>query len=286
MKDGFKKIGLFLTITFFCYTTTLSQNTLEGFWDLDIEYQCSWGWKDSNDPILLSKGFGSDFSGMIFGGTLEINHPFDNSPYYFKISGQADCIREGKLEYHQFAGTEYLRGEWLANGGNSAMWGTGLCCNGKIELSREIKNKTDVETKKVNTPKKTNGHFDGTLQEGQKYILKNVLFELSSSELLPESFPELQELYKVLNANQNIVIELEGHTDIDGRKKDNLKLSKSRVKSVKKYLTKKGIKSNRIKLKWYGSSRPLRVNGTVEERKINRRVEVNVLKLQNTNSKQ
>ena len=285
MKPSFKKvIVLLILVNAYCNYYN-SQTKTEGFWDFRVEYQCAWGWKDSHESVLLSKGFGCDYSGMILGGTLEINHPFNNDDYSFKITGQTGCFREGKLNFHEFAGTQYLSGEWLASGGDNAMWGTGLCCNGKLELSRKVnKDPLQSNTKEKSTvsgsgkiTKPIQSSFVGKLIVGETYILKNVLFELSSSKLLPESFPELALLYKELEANPKLMIQLDGHTDINGRKKDNLKLSKKRVKAVKKYLTKRGINSRRIKLKWFGAAQPLIISGNTEERKINRRVEVNVI---------
>src|SRR3989304_4214354 len=119
---------LLTSIILISYTLQLiSQNKMDGFWDCSVEYQCGWGWKNSHNSILLSSSFGHDYSGFILGGELKINHPFDNEDYSFEISGQAGCIRAGKLKHNVFAGTEYLRGDWDASGGNNAMWTTGLC---------------------------------------------------------------------------------------------------------------------------------------------------------------
>ena len=79
--------------------------------------------------------------------------------------------------------------------------------------------------------------------------MKTVLFKLSSDELLPEGYPEIEVLAKVLKENPSAIIRLEGHTDIDGPKRMNKKLSKKRVKQVQNFLVNKGIAKERIKLK-------------------------------------
>lgn len=286
---NFYRTLLLLSIIFIGRTPqVISQNKIEGFWDCRVEYQCGWGWKNSDASILLSPSFNGEYNGFLMGGELKINHPFDNDDFSFEISGQAECIRAGKLKYTKFAETEYLSGDWDASGGNNAMWATGLCCNGRLELSRKIKSPQPVVLNKKDktidnefsqkTKNKEPREFDGKLAAGGKYILKNVLFELSSDELLPEASDDLAKLYNVLNSNQEMIIQLEGHTDIIGSHKNNMRLSKKRVKATKKYLTQRGIASNRIKLKWYGDNLPLITSGTVEERKINRRVELSVLK--------
>lgn len=284
----FRKFLLVSIILIGSGPSLISQDKMDGFWECSVEYQCGWGWKNSQNSILLSSSFGHEYNGFILGGELKINHPFDNDDYSFEISGQAECTRSGKLKHDVFAGTEYLRGEWNASGGNNAMWTTGLCCNGRIELSRKIKSPQPAVSTKKNkkneneTLQKTTGNdlqkFDGKLDAGGKYILKNVLFDLSSDELLPQAFNDLSKLYDVLNSNPEMIIQLEGHTDVIGPHKNNMRLSKKRVIATKKYLTQKGIAAKRIKLKWYGDRHPLITSGTVEERKINRRVELSVLK--------
>jgi outer membrane protein OmpA-like peptidoglycan-associated protein len=75
-----------------------------------------------------------------------------------------------------------------------------------------------------------------------------------------------------------MVIQLEGHTDNQGSPEANLKLSQQRVEAVKTYLTKKGVSKNRIKTKAFGGSQPIRNEMTQEDRALNRRVEMRILK--------
>lgn len=279
MKETKKKY-VFLFILFFTGFCTFSQNakTLDGFWECRIDYECSWGWKDDRNSALLSKDFGSSYKAMVFGGSLEIKYSFGDE-YYFEITGQNGCYRKGKMKYHEFGGREYLSGSWIAEGGGNAMWGTGLCCNGKIELYRDIKPKEKVKEttsgKKQESPHLTSAD---KLKPGKKFTLKNVLFKISSDELLPESNAELELLANVLKENPNLIIRLEGHTDIDGPRRQNKILSKKRVKKVKQYLVSKEIKPERIQLKWYGEKKPLVIYGDSEERAVNRRVEVRIIK--------
>lgn len=262
-----------------------SQNnpeSLGGFWQSRITYECSWGWKDESSSVLLSKQFGNSYKGMIFGGDVEISHWYGDE-YSFEITGQDGCTRKGKLNRTEFAGKEYLTGEWRSSGGDNAMWGTGLCCNGKLEIYRDITKTKETATtrqqsnvKNVDTSIIIHNHFK--FETGKKFILKNVLFKISSDELLPESFAEIDHLAKVMKQDSNIVIRLEGHTDFDGPRRKNKILSKKRVQQVKLHLVNRGVSKDRIKLKWYGESRPLIKKGTSDQRKINRRVEVIILK--------
>ena len=113
---------------------------------------------------------------------------------------------------------------------------------------------------------------------GKPFALKNVLFKISTAELLPDSKPELDNLAKFMQENTSVEIQLEGHTDIEGNAQGNMNLSKSRVEVIRNYLMKNKINKKRIKLKWFGASKPLRTDGTYEDRKINRRVECILIK--------
>lgn len=278
-----KKLIYTIIVTFlFHFSFSQKEESLDGFWESRITYECSWGWKDESSSVLLSKDFGWSYKGMVFGGNIEISHSYGDE-YDFEITGQSECYRKGKLKLTEFAGRIYLSGDWTFSGGNNAMWGTGLCCNGKIELYRDIsKDKkiaaTTRQPEKVKQIDTAISHPHIKLEAGKKFVLKTVLFKLSSDELLPEAYPEIDHLAKMLKENPTTIICLEGHTDIDGPKRMNKKLSQERVKQVKNFLVNRGIAKERIKLKWYGEKKPLMKHGTAEQRKINRRVEVRVIK--------
>jgi len=108
--------------------------------------------------------------------------------------------------------------------------------------------------------------------------LKNILFQLGESELMPESFAELNRLVKQLKKYPQVEILLEGHTDITGDAVENIKLSLERVNSCKKYLVNKGVEGRRIQTRGLGSAKPLKRTGSEKEREINRRVEFKVIK--------
>jgi outer membrane protein OmpA-like peptidoglycan-associated protein len=108
--------------------------------------------------------------------------------------------------------------------------------------------------------------------------INNIFFDFNKSELQPESYPELDRLYKFLNDNSDINVEISGHTDNIGADEYNITLSNARANSVKEYLVSKGINSSRIISKGYGKSNPVATNDTDEGRQLNRRVEFKILK--------
>ena len=113
---------------------------------------------------------------------------------------------------------------------------------------------------------------------GKIIRLNNLFFVRSKAEILPESKPELDRIYKLLTDNPKMVIELGGHTDNQGYYSANVKLSQERADAVKAYLVEKGINKGRIKTKGYGPTKPIADNRNPEERKKNRRVEIKILK--------
>jgi OOP family OmpA-OmpF porin len=116
------------------------------------------------------------------------------------------------------------------------------------------------------------------LEVGATFRLNKVYFERGTAILLDESFDELENIIELLNENPTVKIELSGHTDNQGNSKLNIKLSQERVDVVETYLTRHGIESKRIKGKGYGGTRPVASNASEETRKLNRRVEVTILK--------
>jgi outer membrane protein OmpA-like peptidoglycan-associated protein len=111
------------------------------------------------------------------------------------------------------------------------------------------------------------------IELGRKLIIENLLFPVASS-VLPEKVKELDILADFMNAKQNIVIMIEGHTDNVGSEALNDRLSIDRSESVKAYLVKHGISQLRIQTKGYGKKRPLASNDTEFGRKLNRRTEI------------
>lgn len=116
------------------------------------------------------------------------------------------------------------------------------------------------------------------LEVGVTIQLPNVLFERSTTNLLPESFEELDRVVDLLNDYPKMEIALSGHTDNQGSAKLNLKLSQDRVETVMLYLVGKGIDRNRLNGKGYGGTKPIASNKSENTRKLNRRVEFTIVK--------
>ncbi len=108
-------------------------------------------------------------------------------------------------------------------------------------------------------------------------VLNNIFFDFDKATLKEESYPELNRLTTYLAENAKVRISIAGHADSTGPGEYNMGLSKRRAQTVANYLTKKGIDSSRIEVKYFGETKPIASNETVEGRRKNRRVEFTIL---------
>ncbi len=115
------------------------------------------------------------------------------------------------------------------------------------------------------------------IEVGNKVILKNIFFDYDEHTLRDASIPELERLIRLLEENDDIRIEISGHTDNRGSKAYNQKLSKKRARSVVEYLTEHGVDGERLSYKGYGQSKPIATNKTEEGRQKNRRTEFKIV---------
>jgi len=113
-----------------------------------------------------------------------------------------------------------------------------------------------------------------------QFVAANVLFAINSTTLTKSSYPALRELADTLQANPDLSLLIEGHTDNEGEPDYNMQLSLDRAESVKKALLRYGIAENRIQVKGFGATKPIAHNDTAAERARNRRV-VFVFQLKN-----
>jgi len=105
-----------------------------------------------------------------------------------------------------------------------------------------------------------------------------VFFDFDKSEPKDESIPEMDRIIQYLSDYPEVNIQIEGHTDDQGTDDYNNKLSIERAKAVREYLVAAGIDGARISAVGYGKTKPLIPDKTEEARKMNRRVELKILR--------
>ena len=118
------------------------------------------------------------------------------------------------------------------------------------------------------------------IKNGKVYVSlqENLLFPSGSAVVNPKGKEALGKLAAVLNANPEITIDIEGHTDsipIRGRYQDNWDLSTARAGSIVRILT-IDYKVDPVRVVASGHSLydPVQTNSTSEGRALNRRTEI------------
>ena len=134
-----------------------------------------------------------------------------------------------------------------------------------------------------------NGEFHLSLnlvpiETGVSFTLEAIQFKQSEAIVLQESYPSLEKLYRLLDRNEKVEIQIAGHTDNVGDKKALKWLSEDRAETIKNYLIEKGIDPSRMTTIGHGGNFPLNDNSTDELRAKNRRVEIIISDDGNTSS--
>jgi outer membrane protein OmpA-like peptidoglycan-associated protein/tetratricopeptide (TPR) repeat protein len=109
---------------------------------------------------------------------------------------------------------------------------------------------------------------------GKAFALRNILFKLDQSTLLPESEKELTALLRMLEDNLDLNATIIGHTDNQGGRAYNQRLSEARAAAVLSWLVEHGIQPTRLTSEGRGMDKPVASNDTEEGRALNRRTEV------------
>ncbi len=107
------------------------------------------------------------------------------------------------------------------------------------------------------TKTKTVDSITSVFKTNKINTFKNLEFDFNKAELLNNSITELHELYKYLNENPSLNVEIYGHTDNIGSTTFNTKLSLKRATTVSNYLINLGLSKSRIRAFGFGSTKPI-----------------------------
>jgi len=112
------------------------------------------------------------------------------------------------------------------------------------------------------------------LMEEGKAVTNDILFDVNSDKLRPESFAIINQFGDALQKEPSLKIKIIGHTDNDGNDANNLALSQKRAVAVKSYITEKyAVAGSRIQTDGKGESQPVADNTSAGGKAKNRRVE-------------
>lgn len=104
-----------------------------------------------------------------------------------------------------------------------------------------------------------------------------VFFMYKDTQIPKKSIPAVESVLVFLKNNPGITIEISGHTDDVGSRKNNIALSKKRAEVVYNWLISNGVAKERLVKKGYGSKVPVIPNETHYARILNRRTDFRVV---------
>ncbi len=121
-----------------------------------------------------------------------------------------------------------------------------------------------------------------TITINQAIELKNILYDFDDDKILPDAEKDLMVLLDLMNKYPEMKIQLNSHTDAQGKDKYNQELSQRRASSAKRWLIKNGIDVRRIRAVGKGETeiRNECVNGVKcddDQHRFNRRTEFVIL---------
>lgn len=119
------------------------------------------------------------------------------------------------------------------------------------------------------------------LEVGATFRISNINFYGDSPKPLPESIYVYQNILQIMEAYETMKIKVEGHTNgCHGGIESSTRLSIARATSVKNYLSRNGVDTERVDIKGWGCAKMLYPYPEDEsEARLNRRVEIKILAL-------
>ena len=119
------------------------------------------------------------------------------------------------------------------------------------------------------------------VQRGKLEIMDKIYFETDKDEILPRSFPLLDQIAGTIKGHPEIkLIEIQGHADERGDDEHNLDLTDRRAKSVMRALEDRDVSLGRLRAKGYGETKPICTQHNEECWSKNRRVEFIIIQRQ------
>ncbi|MCP1468391.1 outer membrane protein OmpA-like peptidoglycan-associated protein [Sphingobium sp. OAS761] len=135
----------------------------------------------------------------------------------------------------------------------------------------------DAQERKLR--EETAGSGVDVIRDGDNLLLRmpsGITFGYDSATVQPQFQPTLNDVASVLAQYPKTYIDVLGHTDSDGSDAYNQGLSERRAQAVANYLVSRGVQSARIGTRGYGETQPIASNATEEGKAANRRVEIKI----------
>lgn len=118
------------------------------------------------------------------------------------------------------------------------------------------------------------------IRQGDDLLLNipsGINFAYDSATVQPQFQRTLDEVARVLSDYNRTYVDVYGHTDSNGSDAYNQGLSERRAAAVADYLSTRGVTRARIGTRGFGETQPIATNETEEGRAANRRVEIKIV---------
>jgi outer membrane protein OmpA-like peptidoglycan-associated protein len=109
----------------------------------------------------------------------------------------------------------------------------------------------------------------------------NITFNTNEFAIRPDFYPALDSVAQVLYKYKDTRLIVHGHTDSTGSSDYNYNLSNRRASSVSNYLATRGVDQGRLISQGMGPSQPIASNDNESGRSQNRRVELQIVAMNN-----
>lgn len=148
----------------------------------------------------------------------------------------------------------------------------------KVSLLDTINMETLDKTARTALVEKVRNYLTKQVTTGQATGSKTIYFNFNSCNLSRKDKSELTSILTSIKENPTAKVEIVGYTDNKGTWDMNLRISESRAKSIFDFLIENQVPKNKMIYYGKGDSSPIASNDDKEGCKLNRRVEVTLLK--------
>ncbi|MDF1694205.1 MAG: OmpA family protein [Saprospiraceae bacterium] len=230
--------------------------------------------KRANAQLYWSEAYSDEYDNFFRARDGRYTYTFnENIPMKFKAENRGYISDEIFLDPQelQLAGIRELDLEIIIKKGES----TTVAFQNPTKKPEQDKEDKKVEDEKTDLLK-TNDLIP--LEIHSTVVLKNILFERATPNVITVSYPSLLKLAETIKRRPDVIIQVEGHTDNIGDSEALLNLSLARASAIRSFLIKNGVSHHQVLAKGYGATRPITKNRNEQERSQNRRVEIRVIK--------
>jgi outer membrane protein OmpA-like peptidoglycan-associated protein len=105
------------------------------------------------------------------------------------------------------------------------------------------------------------------------FVVEGVNFLSGKADITDDSFANLMVVVETMQSYKEVTFKVVGHTDDQGKRDANQKLSEARAKAVVDFLISRGINASRLDYEGRGPDQPITSNKTAAGRAKNRRIE-------------